>query len=487
MSDRLAELRAQSLATEHGFPMVRLRDVAFDPDAVRAIPFEALQRHIALPLAMVGDQLRVAFASPSPAAVSELSRLALCEIEPVLAPRNEIAAMLAEIDRGGALQNEELLLEGAHGVHAPAVRAVNDILKQAIAARASDIHLIPSEDTVNLRFRVDGVVEQHGSMSVAEAGAIVLRVKVLAKLDIAERRRPQDGRFAIGTTNGRTVDVRVTLLPTLHGEGIVLRLLEKTKKAPSLTELGLEPGMQMEIQRVVDRGVGALLVTGPTGSGKSTTLHAALVDLARPDRAVITIEDPVEYEVAGAYQLQVHNTAGITYASALRSVLRGDPDVIMVGEIRDPETATLALGASLAGHMVLSTLHTNDAPGALTRLAEMGVDSYVVAAGVSGVLAQRLARRLCLYCREPFDHDGRTRFRAIGCQWCNGGHFGRVGVFQLLTMDARLRALVAAGASHDAVAAAAAEGGLQSLWSDGLAKVEAGLITEEELHRVVPR
>jgi type II secretory ATPase GspE/PulE/Tfp pilus assembly ATPase PilB-like protein len=334
--------------------------------------------------------------------------------------------------------------------------------------------------------RIDGVVQEFGTLTAEDIVGMITRIKVLAKLDVAERRRPQDGRFTIRTTGGRIVDVRVTLLPTIFGEGVVMRLLEKTRTAPSLTNLGLTASMQMQLERLVDRGTGALLVTGPTGSGKSTTLHGALADLTRPDRTVITIEDPVEYELRGAYQIQVHAASGVTYASALRSVLRGDPDMIMVGEIRDEETATLALGASLAGHFLFSTLHTSDAPGALTRLSERGVERYVAAAGVAGVIAQRLARRLCLYCREPYEQDGATYFRAHGCGHCTGGHHGRIGVFQLLTLDAQLRELVAQGASHDALTDAAAETGMDTLWSDGMAKVEAGLISLEELHRVVP-
>jgi type II secretory ATPase GspE/PulE/Tfp pilus assembly ATPase PilB-like protein len=259
--------------------------------------------------------------------------------------------------------------------------------------------------------------------------------------------------------------------------------------------------MQMQIERRVERAIGALLVTGPTGSGKSTTLNAALADIARPDRTVITVEDPVEYELPGTYQIQVNPLFGVTFPAALRSVLRGDPDVLMVGEIRDHETAQLALSASLTGHFVLSTLHTGDATSAVTRLVEMGVEHYVVSAALAGVIAQRLARRLCLYCREayepsddlleslglPLDGTARTFFHATGCQHCTGGYRGRIGIFQFLIVDDGLRALIASGASHDEIERAAAASGMGSLWSDGLGKVEAGSISVEELHRVVPR
>jgi type IV pilus assembly protein PilB len=487
MSDRLADIRAQSLAEEHGYPFVRLRERALDADAIRTVPFEALERRIALPFAVSPDTLSVAFGEPSPAGVEELQRLSGRRVETALASRDEVTELLSELAAGGTLREDDLFLEGELLAEAPTVRAVNDILRRAVIARASDIHVIPETGLANVRMRIDGVVQEYGTLTGDEATSAVMRVKVLAKLDVAERRRPQDGRFTIRTTTGRVIDIRVTLLPTVSGEGLVMRLLEKTRNAPSLTDVGLERAMQMEIERIVDRGIGAFLVTGPTGSGKSTTLHGALADLARPDRTVITVEDPVEYELRGAYQMQLNTAAGLTYASALRSVLRGDPDVIMVGEIRDEETATLALGASLAGHLMLSTLHTNDAPGTVMRLTEMGVERYVIAAGLSGVLAQRLARRLCLYCREPYEHEGRTLFRAHGCRWCVGGHHGRIGVFQLMTVDDRLRELIASGAPHEAIAAAAAEAGVEPLWTDGMKKVEAGIISLEELHRVVPR
>jgi type II secretory ATPase GspE/PulE/Tfp pilus assembly ATPase PilB-like protein len=323
----------------------------------------------------------------------------------------------------------------------------------------------------------------------------------MAGLDVAERRRPQDGRFGIRTTAGRAIDVRAAVLPTVHGEGVVLRLLGKLRTPPSFTDLGLSNAMQMEIERLVDRAVGALLVTGPTGSGKSTTLNTALADIARPDRTVITVEDPVEYELPGTYQIQVNPLFGVTFPAALRSVLRGDPDVLMVGEIRDHETAQLALSASLTGHFVLSTLHTGDATSAVTRLVEMGVEHYVVSAALAGVIAQRLARRLCLYCREayepsddllqslglPVDSGPRTFFHATGCAHCTAGYRGRIGVFQFLIVDDLLRGLIAAGASYEEIVRAASAGGMGSLWSDGLGKVEAGLISVEELHRVVPR
>jgi type IV pilus assembly protein PilB len=499
VADRLAAARGRTLAAEHGLPGIELDRVALDPDAVRTAPLELLERLRAVPFDLTGNVLSVALADPSPNAVAELERATGKRVAVALTAHEDLVAVLETLERGGTIDAEQLDVVDDFADDAPAVRAVNEILRVAVATQASDVHLIPGQHGVFVRLRIDGVVQDHATLTIEEALAVVSRLKVLARLDVAERRRPQDGRFGVRTTTGRPIDIRAAILPTVHGEGAVLRLLGKLRTPPSFTDLGLSNAMQMELERIVDRASGALLVTGPTGSGKSTTLHAALSDIARPERNVITIEDPVEYDLPGTYQIQVNPIAGVTFASALRSVLRGDPDVLMVGEIRDHETAQLALSASLTGHFVLSTLHTGDAPTAVTRLVEMGVEHYVVSAALAGVIAQRLARRLCLYCREPyvpseelleslgFAGEPSTFFRATGCPYCSGGYRGRIGVFQLLTIDDRLRAGIAAGCSHDELVRGATAAGLASLWDDGLAKVAAGLISVEELHRVVLR
>jgi type II secretory ATPase GspE/PulE/Tfp pilus assembly ATPase PilB-like protein len=501
MSDRLAAVRSRAAAVEHGLPFVELTKISLSPEAVRSAPFEVLEHLRAVPYAAEGTALHVAFAEPTAERVAELERVTGRRVLSGLASADEVELILDELARSGTIAVEELHVEGELAGDAPAIHTFNEILATAVSAQASDIHLIPGDSGYFVRLRIDGVVQEHARLEREEAMAVVSRVKVLAGLDVAERRRPQDGRFGVRTTTGRPIDLRVAVLPTVHGEGVVLRLLGKLRTPPSFTDLGLSNAMQMELERMVDRAIGAVLVTGPTGSGKSTTLNAALADIARPERTVITIEDPVEYEIAGTYQMQVNPHAGVTFASALRSVLRGDPDVLMVGEIRDRETAELALSASLTGHFVLSTLHTGDAPSAITRLAEMGVEPYVVSAALSGVIAQRLARRLCLYCREPYTpsdalleaigapspDESRTYFRAAGCEHCTGGYRGRIGVFQLLKIDDELRPLLAEGAAVEAIVAAAGASGMASLWQDGLAKVEAGLISVEELTRVVPR
>ncbi len=502
MADRLGAIRARSRAEKDGIPFVDLGSCTLDPDAVRAIPFDVLTRLGAVPYALRDGVVHVAVAEVTPFALAELQLAGTNTVSLALASENEIAVLLRELGRGGTLEDEELRLEGELPSDSPAMRTVNEIIRRAAVARASDVHFIPDKSYLHVRFRIDGVVQEHSVLPPEEVASVVARLKVLAKLDLTEHRRAQDGRFAVRTTMGRSLDARITVLPTVSGEGVVLRLLQKSLVAPSLTDLGLSNSMQMELERIVHRAVGALLVTGPTGSGKSTTLYAALADLARPERTLITIEDPVEYELPGTYQLQTNASTGFTFAAALRSMLRGDPDVLMVGEIRDAETASLALGASLAGHFLLSTLHTNDAPSAVTRLIEMGVEPYVISAGLAGVIGQRLARKLCLYCRQPYtpspevleklrppgaSGESATFFRAQGCSYCSGGYRGRVGIFQLLTVGDGLRQLIAGGAANDTIVREAYASGMASLWEDGLEKVGAGMTSLEELHRVVPR
>jgi type IV pilus assembly protein PilB len=325
---------------------------------------------------------------------------------------------------------------------------------------------------------------------------------VLAKLDIAERRKPQDGRISLSASAaGRMLDVRVATLPTVEGESVVMRLLDKSKKPPTMEEVGLSPAMQEQLSALIQRPTGALLVTGPTGSGKSTTLFSAMTEINRPEINVITVEDPVEYRLAGLNQVQINPRAGLTFATVLRSILRSDPDVVMVGEIRDVETAKISIEAALTGHFVLSTLHTNDAPAALSRLNEMGVEPFLTGAAVTGVLAQRLARRLCEHCKELYTpskeelasaripeelRHGKTElFRRNGCVRCRQtGYKGRIGIFQLLGMNEELSTLAARKASHEELERAAISAGMSTLWNDGIEKVVAGLTSLEELARV---
>ena len=385
------------------------------------------------------------------------------------------------------------------------MRLVNSIVFQAAEDGASDVHIEPQEDCLLVRFRIDGVLQETQRIPKRLANGVTTRLKVLAKLDIAERRKPQDGRISLNAAAaGRTLDIRVATLPTVEGESVVMRLLDKSKRAPTLEELGMSEQMRAGLRDIVKRPTGALLVTGPTGSGKSTTLYAALTEINRPEINIITVEDPVEYRLAGVNQVQINQRAGLTFASALRSILRSDPDVVMVGEIRDGETAKISIEAALTGHLVLSTLHTNDAPSAITRLNEMGVEPFLTGSAVSAVLAQRLARKLCSFCCEIYSpsveellkarvspdiaasQDGAAFYRKVGCPRCNqSGYKGRVGIFQLMIMDEEMERLAVAKASRDEVERAALASGMRSLWDDGLAKVAAGLTSVEELARVV--
>jgi type IV pilus assembly protein PilB len=388
---------------------------------------------------------------------------------------------------------------------APLVRLVNSIVMQAATDGASDIHFEPQEDSLLVRVRVDGVLSETQRIPKRMANGVTTRLKVLAKLDIAERRKPQDGRIALNARAvGRMLDIRVAVLPTVEGEQVVMRLIDKSRKAPTLESLGMSESMRDKLAGIIRRPTGALLVTGPTGSGKSTTLYAALAEINRPEINIITVEDPVEYRLAGINQVQINVKADMTFASALRSILRSDPDAIMVGEIRDAETAKMAIESALTGHMVFSTLHTNDAPGAMTRLNEMGVEPFLTGSAVSAVLAQRLARKLCTNCCEMYSptseelisarispdqaaaREGMVLYRKVGCPRCGRtGYKGRIGVFQLLIMNDEIESLVAQNAARDDIERAAAAAGMRSLWDDGIAKAAAGLTSLEELTRIV--
>ncbi len=387
---------------------------------------------------------------------------------------------------------------------APLVRLVNSIIFQAAEDGASDVHFEPQEDALVVRFRIDGVLQEVQRVPKRLMPGVTTRLKVLAKLDIAERRKPQDGRMSLNAAAaGRLLDVRIATLPTVEGESLVMRLLDKSKRAPTLTELGLSEEMHNKMLEILARPTGALLVTGPTGSGKSTTLYAGLAQINRPEINIITVEDPVEYRLAGVNQVQINVRAGLTFATALRSILRSDPDVVMVGEIRDSETAKISIEAALTGHLVLSTLHTNDAPSVLTRLTEMGVEPFLTGAAVSAVLAQRLARKLCTHCCEMYQpsvdellkarvspdvaaaSDGMAFYRKRGCPRCGQtGYKGRVGVYQLLAMTEELEQLAVQKASREEIERAAIASGMRTMWDDGLAKVAAGLTSIEELARV---
>jgi type IV pilus assembly protein PilB len=511
---------ARAFATRYQLPLVDLAMQAVDPEAARQVQLHVLERLIAIPYELRDGTLRVAIADPSNVqAMDELRLATRYPLEIGVASRDDIELELRRLVRASeafgaraaveeemAVEEEEVDdLEVDDGISdAPLVRLVNSVIFQAAEDGASDIHFEPQEDSLVVRFRIDGVLQEVQRIPKRMMAGVTTRLKVLAKLDIAERRKPQDGRISLNAAAaGRMLDVRVATLPTVEGESIVMRLLDKSKKAPTLAELGLSEEMRTTLAELIRRPTGALLVTGPTGSGKSTTLYASLSEINRPEINIITVEDPVEYRLAGINQVQINTRAGLTFASALRSILRSDPDVVMVGEIRDGETAKMAIEAALTGHFVLSTLHTNDAPGALTRLNEMGVEPFLTGSAVTGVLAQRLARKLCTHCCEMYTpsveellksrvspevaaaSDGMAFYRKRGCPRCNQtGYKGRIGVYQLLAMSEQLESLAVRKASREDLERAALEEGMKTMWDDGLAKVAAGLTSVEELARV---
>jgi type IV pilus assembly protein PilB len=481
-----------------------------------------LERAVAIPYKLDGNRLYVAIADPANVhAIDELRIATRFDVELGVAPAEDIELELRRLVRAteawerAALVEDELIeeeaeetddLEADDGVSdAPLVRIVNSIILQAAEDGASDLHFDPQDDALVVRLRIDGVLHEVQRIPKRLAAGVTTRLKVLAKLDIAERRKPQDGRISLNAkAAGRLLDIRVAVLPTVEGEGVVMRLLDKSKRAPTLTELGLSDEMRARFEEIIRKPTGALLVTGPTGSGKSTTLYAALAEMNRPQINIITVEDPVEYRLAGLNQVQVNPRAGLTFASSLRSILRSDPDVVMVGEIRDVETAKISIEAALTGHFVLSTLHTNDAPSALTRLNEMGVEPFLTGSAVTAVLAQRLARKLCTHCCEMYmatpqelaearfspDQaaavDGVALYRRKGCPRCNQtGYKGRIGVYQLMEMSESLSRLASQHASREEIERAALESGMKTLWDDGLAKVASGLTSLEELGRVL--
>jgi type IV pilus assembly protein PilB len=513
---------AKTLAARYQMPLVDLALTGVTDEASAEIALHVLERLVAIPYALDNGTLRVAIADPGNIqGIDELRLATRYPLDLGVASREDILAEIRRLARASeafgarAAVEEELALEEEEeeaddlevddGISdAPLVRLVNSVIFQAAEDGASDVHFEPQEDALLVRFRVDGVLQEVQRIPKRMMAGVVTRLKVLAKLDIAERRKPQDGRISLNAAAaGRLLDVRVATLPTVEGESIVMRLLDKSKKAPTLEELGMSEEMQATLQALIRRPTGALLVTGPTGSGKSTTLYAALTEINRPEINIITVEDPVEYRLQGVNQVQIIQKAGLTFATALRSILRSDPDVVMVGEIRDGETAKISIEAALTGHLVLSTLHTNDAPQALTRLNEMGVEPFLVGAAVSAVLAQRLARKLCTHCCEMYTpsvdellkarvspevaaaSDGMVFYRKKGCPRCNQtGYKGRIGIYQLLTMSEQLESLAVTKSSREDIERAAIGEGMRTLWDDGLAKVAAGLTSIEELARV---
>lgn len=474
------------------------------------IPVEFWQRHRIVPVSSEEDRMTVGIDESTPVEVLEDIRLTLNkDVRPVRMTAEEIDEALRRLvlnsgqpgieeedEEGIRLDASSDLMGDAAG--APVVRLINSMFLRAMQTRASDIHIEPFEDDTIIRMRIDGVLHETTRVPRSRHSQISARLKVMSKLDLAESRRPQDGRLQVHSGD-RHIDVRLSVVPTLHGERLVMRLLEKNMELLSLEQVGMLRDTEESINEILAHPYGLFLVTGPTGSGKTTTLYSVLDKLRSPTANVITIEDPVEYRVTGVGQIQVNEKIGLTFASGLRSVLRQDPDVLMVGEIRDPETAEIAVHAALTGHMVLSTLHTNDAPAAATRMVDLGVPAYLLSSCLVGVLAQRLVRRLCTDCRTPYDLSendvkrlglrpdlaGRQVYEPKGCEKClQTGYRGRVGVFELMTVGEELASQIARSDDARSLRTSARQYGMRTLMEDAARKVIQGATSRDEAFRV---
>jgi type IV pilus assembly protein PilB len=504
----------RALAEQVGLEFVDLTEYRIDAAATALLPEALCRRYRALPIGEQDGKLLVAMSDPANVyALDDIRTITGREVRPVVATANDVEQSIQKFS-GMSEQAEALASEAADALDAeagvtveaavedaPIVKLVQAIMTQAAADRASDVHIEPTETDVRVRFRVDGVLHEvmHSPRSI-QAG-LISRLKVMGDLNIAEKRIPQDGRVSL-RINNRSLDLRLATLPTVHGEKIVIRILDKTNALLALSELGFLPQAFESYERSFRKPYGAILVTGPTGSGKSTTLYATLNIVNSVDRHIVTVEDPVEYRLPGVNQIQVNPKAGLTFASALRSILRADPDIILIGEIRDRETAMIAVESALTGHLVLSSLHTNDAPSAITRLIEMQVETFLVGSAIDCVVAQRLARQLCQKCKQTYSpgeselieagyRESRIRdlgvfFRASGCQSCsNTGYRGRIGLYEVMPMTEEIERLTVDRASSETVKRVAVEQGMYTLRDDGLHKAASGLTSIEEIARVV--
>lgn len=499
------------LAEQLQLPLAKADDFPEFMPEIEGLQSAFLHTHAIYPLRLEGQQLHVAMAQPQDAFVRKALHLATgCTICPYLALEADIAKALTEPTPEAEEDNEDSFADGLDGgdfiehlkdlaSEAPVIRMVNAIIGRVTDLRASDIHLEPFDDGLHVRYRVDGVIHQGELIAPRLSAAVSSRVKLLAHLDIAERRLPQDGRIKT-RVKGRELDLRVSTVPTVYGESVVMRVLDRASVRLQLETMGFASDTLERFNTLLARPHGILLVTGPTGSGKTTTLYAALSKIDAQANKIITVEDPVEYQLEGINQIQVHPQINLSFANALRSILRQDPDIIMIGEMRDGETAQIAVQSALTGHLVLSTLHTNTAAGAITRMQDMGVESYLITSSVNGVLAQRLVRTLCAHCKESYVPDaqllastglgrfcapGQPIYRAVGCEHCrHTGYRGRTGIHELLVLDEPLRRAIIEGRDANSLHTLAAQSGMLNLFEDGLRKVAAGTTTLDELARV---
>jgi len=511
-----------AIGEEVGLDYIDLAEAKVDLSLLTGFPFKLIHRHTLFPIRRDNGSLIVATSDPFDLyPLDEVSASTGLSVVPVLASRAEITklikshlgvgsetidSMIAQTSEDGVELLEELETDGSElsemAQEASVVRLVNEIMLEAIETRTSDVHLETQKNGLRIRYRVDGILHSQPvppEISRFQA-AIISRLKIMARLNIAEKRLPQDGRIKL-KVKGREIDVRVSVIPMIHGEGIVMRILDKGSMKLSLQAIGMDDELYGQFRKLIELPHGIVLVTGPTGSGKTTTLYSSLIEINSPDTKIITTEDPVEYQLEGINQIQVHSKIGFTFAQSLRSILRHDPDVVLVGEIRDLETAENAIQASLTGHMVFSTLHTNDAAGAYTRLVDMGVEPFLVASTVEAVMAQRLVRTLCAECKETFEPDpadlpsdfplaemkklGAKVYQPKGCRSCRQlGYRGRLGIFELLVTTDKIRQLAHDGASSWVLKKAAIEEGMRTLRQDGWRKVLQGRTTIDEVLRV---
>jgi type IV pilus assembly protein PilB len=505
-----ADQFSRAIAERYGLDHIDLTAYQIDMAAANLVTVNTARRYRAIPVGFVDKEtVLVAMGDPTNVlAVDDIQiatgldcRVAVAadeDIEALIGRLNTLQSAVSEsvTDEEGEEELAEVSDMQVSAEDAPVIKLVYSILGQGVGEGASDIHFEPGEDEMRVRFRVDGVLREAAHVPKRMINAVVSRVKIMSDLNIAEKRVPQDGRVSV-TVEDRRVDLRITTLPTQRGEGATIRILDKANAQRSLDELGMDGTAKERFQSAFGQAYGAVLVTGPTGSGKSTTLYAALQELNNVEKNIITIEDPVEYRLNGVNQINVNRKAGLDFATGLRSMLRADPDIVMVGEIRDGETARIAIEAALTGHMMLSTLHTNDAPGAITRLTKMGIEAFLTASAVDCVVAQRLARKLCTHCKrrtvipEAALAEAGLRgaeleaYEPVGCGRCNqSGYKGRIGIYSVMTMSERIKEMAVAQLPEAEIAAAAREEGMLTLREDGVGKIRSGLTSLEEVLRV---
>jgi type IV pilus assembly protein PilB len=479
------------IAGQMNIPRIELGNYLIDSKMTELIPEALARKYQLIPIFKIGNHLTCAMTDPlNLLAIDEIRLKTGMTVDPAVATEEEIRKSLDEHyaikgsmediiaslgeEKLGIKEDKEIGLKQLQGIaeEPPVIKLVNMMVMQAVRAGASDIHIEPEEETLKIRFRVDGILREESSPPKHLQSAIISRLKVMASLDIAERRKPQDGRFQMKTEN-RQIDIRVSCIPTIYGENVVMRLLDASHVILDLGQMGISQQNLRRYEEIIRRPYGIILVTGPTGSGKTTTLYASLNILNSVEKNIVTIEDPVEYRLAGVRQIQINPDVGLTFANGLRSILRQDPDIIMVGEIRDKETAEIAIQSALTGHLVFATLHTNDAPSAIARLMDMGIEPFLIASSLIGVIAQRLVRILCRDCKGK------------GCQTCSqSGYKGRTGIYELMILDDSVRQLTTQKASAAEIRKAALSAGMITLRDDGLQKVEQGLTLKEEVLRV---